>query len=766
MGILDWLRKVVATSGKETGSAEAPEGVRGTSTVVDATPRGDILRRRGNSFLAEGKLDEASISYREAIAANPQDADAYLNLGFVLSEQQRYQEAEEALQQSLEVNPAQADAFYTLGIVAKKQGNIGVAIENFVRVLDLKRDFQIVYGDLCQMLLECGQIERAKEIVLNGIAAFPQLADLHAQLGSLHAYENNLAGAINCFQRALELSPDNAQCHSRLGYVFRKSNRFEDAVASYDNLVALNPDSAEAFNDRGIALGELGRHEDALASFQQALVLEPRHANALANLGEMLGCLRRHGDAAAAFARLIDIEPEYPGAIGALLYSKRYSCDWSQYEPDLARLNSAVMQGKKAIEPFTLLAATESAAALLRCAQTHAAEVCPPSDKPLWRGRRYAHDKIRVAYLSADFHDHATAYLMAELFERHDHERFEVVALSFGPDSQGAMRQRLLGSFDRFIDVRTRSDREAASLLAEMEIDIAVDLKGFTMDGRPGILAQRPAPVQVNYLGFPGSMGVDYVDYILADRYVIPVGHEGFYSEKVVWLPDSYQANDAQRKIAKTTPTRTECGLPASGFVFCCFNNNYKITPDVFDVWMRLLAKLAGSVLWLLEDNAAVSRNLRSEAVRRGITPERLVFAPRLDLDKHLARHRLADLFLDTLPYNAHTTASDALWAGLPVLTCMGTTFPGRVAASLLNAVGLPELITESLADYEALALKLATRPALLSDIRARLSRNRSEYPLFNAKRFCSHIESAYTLMWERHQRGDPPASFAVPSVS
>lgn len=765
MGVFNWLRNGIFTAENEASPAGAPESARGTSTASDPTSQGDILRRRGNAFLAEGKLDQASSSYREAIAVNPLDADACLNLGFALGEQQHYQEAEHALQRSLEINPALADAFYLLGVIAKKQGRAAIAIENFVRALDLKRDFERVYGDLCQMLLESGQIERAKEIVLKGIAACPEVADFHAHLGQLYAYENDLPRAIQHFQSALRLSPDHAQVHGSLGSVFRRSNRLEDAVASYDKLVSLNPASAEAFNDRGIVLGALGRHEEALASFEQVLALEPRHANALGNLGEMLGCLRRHDDAARTLARLIDIEPEYPYAVGNLFASRMYSCDWSRHESDLERLNSAVMQGKKAAEPFTLLAATESMAALLQCARTNVADACPPSDKPLWSGQRHAHDKIRVAYLSADFHDHATAYLMAELFERHDHQRFEIVALSFGPDSKGAMRQRLLRSFDRFVDVRAKSDREAAGLLRDMEIDIAIDLKGFTTDGRPGILAQRPAPVQVNYLGFPGSMGAEYIDYILADRYVVPEEHQRFYSEKVVWLPDSYQANDTRRQIAKTTPTRAECGLPASGFVFCCFNNNYKITPAVFDVWMRLLTEVSGSVLWLLQDNAAVPRNLRSEALRRGVAAQRLVFAPRLDLDRHLARHQVADLFLDTLPCNAHTTASDALWAGLPVLTCMGTTFPGRVAASLLNAVGLPELVTENLADYEALALKLARCPELLSDIRARLSRNRSEYPLFDTKRFCSHIESAYTLMWERHQRGDPPASFAVPSM-
>ena len=489
MAVFNWLRNAVFTATKDASPVESPERAHGTSAAPDQTPRGDILRRRGNAFLAEGKLDEASNSYREAITANPQDAAAFLNLGFVLGEQQRYQEAEQALLRSLDINPALADAFYFLGLIAKKQGKTGIAIENFIRVLDLKPDFQPVYGDLCRMLLESGQIGHAKEIGLKAIAAYPQVVDFHAQLGSLYAYENDLARAIDCFEAAVKLQPDHAQAHRWLAEVLRKSNRFEDALASYDKLVALNPASAEAFNDRGIALGRLDRHEDALAAFQQALALEPRHANALGNLGEMLACLRRHDEAARAMAQLIDIEPEYPYALGALFYSKRYSCDWSQYGPDLERLNDAVMQGKKAIEPFTFLAATQSAAALLKCSQTHVAEACPASDKPLWNGQRYAHDRIRVAYLSADFHDHATAYLMAELFERHDHERLEIVALSFGPDSAGAMRQRLLRSFDRFVDVRTKSDQEAAVLLRDMEIDIAVDLKGFTMDGRPGILA-------------------------------------------------------------------------------------------------------------------------------------------------------------------------------------------------------------------------------------------------------------------------------------
>jgi predicted O-linked N-acetylglucosamine transferase (SPINDLY family) len=398
----------------------------------------------------------------------------------------------------------------------------------------------------------------------------------------------------------------------------------------------------------------------------------------------------------------------------------------------------------------------------MACAVAYTRERHPAVQPPLWNGERYRHDRIRLAYLSADFHEHATAYLMAELFELHDRARFEVSAISFGPNKRSRMRTRLRRSFERFIDVRAQSDHEVASLVREMEIDIAVDLKGFTTDSRTGILAYRAAPIQVNYLGFPGTMGADYIDYILADRVVIPEEHQPCYTEKVVYLPDSYQVNDSRRSIAERTPSRAEAGLPERGFVFCCFNNNYKITPAVFDVWMRLLRQVPDSVLWLLEANAVAASNLRREAQARGVEPERLVFAKRAKLAEHLARHRLADLFLDTLPYNAHTTASDALWTGVPVLTRLGSSFAGRVAASLLRAVGLPELIARSVEEYEALALELATDPALLRQFKDRLAANHLTAPLFDTARFTRHIEAAYTRMWEIGQRGEVPRSLDI----
>jgi predicted O-linked N-acetylglucosamine transferase (SPINDLY family) len=381
---------------------------------------------------------------------------------------------------------------------------------------------------------------------------------------------------------------------------------------------------------------------------------------------------------------------------------------------------------------------------------------------PIRRAPTRKREKIRIAYVSGEFREQATSYLTAELFERHDRARFDIVGVSTGWNDHSPMRRRLEEAFDTFLDGSAKTDVELAQLMARSEIDIAVDLNGYFGNERTGLFALRPCPIQVNYLGFPGTMGVDYIDYILADRTVIPEDQHAFYVEKVVYLPDSYQVNDSKKEIGAHTPLRSDVGLPESGFAFCCFNNNHKITPEMFAVWTRILRQVEGSVLWLFQGNAAATANLRMEAERHGIGQERIVFAPHASLPDHLARHRLADLFLDTLPHNAHTTCSDALWAGLPVLTCLGSSFAGRVAASLLNAVGLPELVTHTLEEYEARALELARDPAMLAQIRDKLAQNRRSYPLFDAGRFCRHVEAAFSTMWERHRRGEPPASFSV----
>jgi predicted O-linked N-acetylglucosamine transferase (SPINDLY family) len=458
-------------------------------------------------------------------------------------------------------------------------------------------------------------------------------------------------------------------------------------------------------------------------------------------------------EAILAYQRAVELKPDYLEAWGQLLHQRQHACEWNSFDADQQRLLEIARRSDGAVAPFIFLASPATAADQLHAARKWAAGFKSKNQK----GSEIPHfdalatRPICLGYLSADFHQHATNYLMTELFERHDRSRFKVIGFSYGPDDKSAMRARVSRAFDRFVDIRSHSHAEAASSIRENRVDILIDLKGYTTHSRTEILACRPAPIQINYLGYPGTMGAEFIDYIIADRFVVPDDQQTFYSECLAYLPHCYQPNDTKRSISEHIPSRMACGLPEQGFVLCCFNNSYKITPTMFGVWMRLLTAVPGSVLWLLDANALARTNLRREAALRGVGPERLVFAPRMPLDEHLARHHHAELVLDTLPCNAHTTASDALWAGVPILTCAGSTFAGRVAGSLLRAVGLPELITTSLDEYETLATKLACEPMRLLSLRQKLNRHRQKAPLFNIAQFTNDIEAAYWSMWENY---------------
>jgi protein O-GlcNAc transferase len=562
-------------------------------------------------------------------------------------------------------------------------------------------------------------------------------------------------------RRSVELDGRNAPGWLNLAFCQRKEGRFAAALESCDRALAIRADYAEAWLGRGLALSALGRFEEALASYDQALETDAGSAEAWANRAVTLQDLKRPDEALASYDRSVALGP-MPYAFGDRQRVRMELCRWEEFDATCARLTEAIEAGDRICSPFALLGLPSSPGLQRRCAEIYVLDRHPAA-APSPPVSRHPRRRLRIGYFSADFHNHATSYLMAGLFEHHDRSRFEVTAFSFGPPSSDAMRRRLQAAFEHFVDVRDRSDQEIASLSRELEIDIAVDLKGLTGYARPGIFAARAAPLQVNYLGYPGTMAAPYIDYLVADRTLIPEEHRVHYSEKVVWLPHSYQANDSLRKISGRVPQRREAGLP-EGFVFCCFNNSAKITPGVFDIWMRLLRKLPGSALWLIERDTTAAANLRREAAARGVSPERLVFAAQLDLPGHLARHRLADLFLDTLHYNAHTTASDALWAGLPVVTCIGAAFAGRVGASLLNAIGLPELIARSPLEYEEIALSLATDPRRLRAIREKLAQNRATHPLFDTASFTRHIETAYAAMHERYQAGLPPDHIQVPA--
>ena len=708
-----------------------------------------------------GHLADAEILYQQVLDRDAHHFDALYYLGMIKTQTGRHDEASHLVDAAVKSNPQSARAYMGLGNVHAAAGRPRQALESYGRALEIAPQFpEVLYscGNVLQALQRNTEAAASYERALALAPDWPEaLTNYGNALHELKRYDE----ALRSYDRAIALMPGVAMLHNNRGNLLRDMRRWGEAFASLDRALAIEPRYVDAIINRGNIAQDLERFEEALAAFDAALSVEPDHLAALNNRANVLRDLRRHDDAAKTVARLLELAPDWDYAPGLLFQSLRHGCDWDNYGQNVMRIVQDVRAEKKADIPFAFLAVSDSVSDQFQCARTYAANRYPAA-VPLWTGERYRHDRIRVAYLSADFHNHATAYLMAGLFEWHDRQQFEVTAISFGPDAKDEMRARLQASFESFIDVRDKSDREVALMLRDMEIDIAVDLKGFTADSRAGIFAHRPAPVQVNYLGYPGTMGADYMDYILADRWVIPREHHPYYTEKIVYLPDSYQVNDCTRRIAGHTLTREAAGLPETGFVFCCFNNNYKITPEVFDIWMRLLVQVPHSVLWLLNSNSLSKLNLRREAGQRGVAPERLVFAPQARVDEHLARHRLADLFLDTVPYNAHTTASDALWAGLPVLTLAGEAFAARVAASLLDAVGLPELITYSAEQYEELALQLAEDAHRLAEIRSRLVRNRATSPLFDTERFRLHIESAFINMWQRYQHGEPPAGFAV----
>ena len=615
------------------------------------------------------------------------------------------------------------------------------------RILELHRTDLAARTMIGEIRLSQGRAAEALAVFDPLVAEAPGDAGIRAQRGLALQDLGRRQEALADFDQALAIKPGNVISLLYRGNLFLESGAFDNALAAYEQLIRSAPGYDEGWFRRGSALWLLERFEDALASYANALTLNPGRFGAAFNSGTVLLKLDRYDEAFAAFEQARNIAPAHPYVLGGNASAVLGGADLVRWDDCRAQVISAVQNSSAVIAPLTFMPFCDEGALRRACSETFVADRVPMPAAPLWNGERYGHDRIRVAYLSSDFHQHATAALIAGLIERHDRSRFEITGISFSRDDGSAMRARLIKAFDHFEDVRTLDDAQAAQLLRAREIDIAVDLKGHTEGARPGILAHRPCPVQVNYLGYPGTIGAPWLDYILADTIVLPLSDQPFYSEKIIHLPHCYQVNDSSRVMAENTPSRAEAGLTASGFVFCCFNAAWKITPRIFAIWMRLLASVPGSVLWLLDDNDTARGHLRKAATAHGIDPARLVFAPRTEPAAHLARHRLADLFVDTLPYNAHTTASDALWAGLPLVTVLGNQFDGRVAASLLTALGLPELVAPSLETYEALALALARDPARLAQVKAQLAHNRLSSPLFDTDGFRTAIETAYQGM-------------------
>ena len=563
------------------------------------------------------------------------------------------------------------------------------------------------------------------------------------------------AEALRDFENALAIQPGMAQAHLGKGIALQRLHRLEESLPCFDRASQIWPDLADAYFFSALSRERLGQLEQAVAQYDKSLALEPEGFAAMVNRATVLLKLKRFADAAAAFAGVEHLAPGNGQSLNGMAFAAAHACDWTRWDQTRDALAAALRAGKTEIQPAGLVPYSDDPALMRIAAANLTADL--PRSAPLWRSKPFSGKKIKLAYCSADFHTHATSQLMVEVWEKHDRERFDIIAFDYGPDDGSALRARVKNSFDHFHEVEGGSAAAIAGLIADKGVDIAVDLKGLTDKAMTAIFAHRPAPVQVNYLGYPGTMGADFMDYILADAVVAPLAQQVFYAEKILHLPDCYQPNDRARLVSPAGMIRAEAELPEQGFVFCCFNNNWKITPPTFDIWMRLLNAVPGSVLWLLQDNDEAVANLRAHAAARGVAENRLIFAPRVEPGLHLARQRLADLFLDTLPYNAHTTASDALWLGLPVLTCLGGGFPGRVAASLNTAIGVPELIAENLDAYEKLALALAQEPARLAALRQKLDANRLTTPLFDSGRFTRNLEAAYEKMREAFLKKPSP---------
>jgi protein O-GlcNAc transferase len=757
-GIRRKLAGLLGISASREAEPVAPPAAAGQSSDdVDA-----LLSAAGASA-AQGDVDQAIATYTRVIAHKPDQALAYYKRGNLLKDREQMEAALADYERAIACDPAHDCALGNRGFVLTALGRLEAALASYDRALAvIPTDVVYLFGR-ANVLRQLDRFEEALAGYGRTIENDPKHVPSYCNRGALLTDLLRYTEARADFDRAIGLGADIPEIWYGRGRVLHRLQFCEEALADYRRASDLNPKFVDAFFAQGEALRALNRLEESLSSYDRVIALQPGHAFASRCRGEVLWTLGRPVDSIAAYRRAVDCDPNVPGGAGMLQFTRMYICDWEEWDADVEPLVARLRSGALVSTPFAALAFTDDPAAQYEAARGWLNDELPArSDLPPIR-RTPAADKIRVAYVSSDFSEtHPVGILTTQLFENHDRQRFEITAYSVGKVKTDPAR-RLEKAFDRFLDVRAKTDRELAVLMREQGIDIAVDLSGHTAGGRLGLFAQRAAPIQATYLGYAGTTGADFFDYLIADQNVIPEENQRYFSEKIVYLPHCYLPNDSTRVIGPA-PSREQMGLPAEGFVFCSFNNSYKFTPDVFSIWMRILQRVERSVLWMPFNNANAAANLRKEAQRRGIDAERVIFAGHLPLlSQHLGRLQLADLMLDTLPYNAHSTAIDALLAGVPVLTRIGNSFAGRVAASLLRTIGLPELVTGSPQEYEEMAVALATSPARLAALKQRLSSNRLTRPPFDPESSVRQLEAAYEKMYERYHAQLPPDHIHVP---
>jgi len=715
----------------------------------------------GMAYTNAKKFEEAMTVFRSLQPYKKDDVRIPYNMGLIHSLQSKHQLALEAYELALSIKPDDAETLINMGSTYIDTKNYALAQDFLEKAIKIRPDIPEAWANIGIALFNLNLYQDAIQAYDQSIVLFPENHEAWGNKGIALRELKRYDEAIDHFDKALSLKPDCSQTWNNKGIALHELKRYGEAIDHFDNALSLKPDYAEVLLNKGAAFKDLKRYKEAIALTDKALIINPKIAKAWSNKGATLYELKQYDKAIANYEKAVSLKPDIDWAHGDLVHTKMKVCDWSNLENSLDIITKNVVENKKIAQPFSLLALIDDPLLHKKSAEIYSQAKYPLNHALGEIAKSYRREKIRIGYFSADFRNHPVSFLMAELFELHDKSQFEIIAFSSGPDDESLMRKRVVKAFDQFIDVCGMSDLEIAKLARKLGIDIAVDLGGFTAESRLGIFAYRAAPIQLSYIGYLATTGTAYIDYILADNTIILDGSEHYFSEKIIRLP-SYQVNDSQKKISDKKFTRKELELPENSFVFTSFNNSFKILPSTFTSWMNILKSCKGSSLFLYAENEWVKQNLVKEAEARGVDGRRLVFGKHLPVDQYLSRYKACDLFLDTVPYNAGTTASDALWAGLPVLTLAGKSFVSRVAASVLNAIDLPELITTTRADYEALAIELAHSPEKLSAIKRKLIQNRETTHLFNTLKFKENIESAYLKIYDRYQSDLPPDHVSI----
>lgn len=709
----------------------------------------------------QSKHQLALEAYGLALSIKPDDAETLINMGSTYIDIKNYVLAHDFLEKAIKIRPDVPEAWANIGIALFNLNLYQEAIHAYDKAIELSQEYHEAWNNKGITLGELKRYEEAIDHFDKALSLKPDYVEAWDNKGIAFCKLGRHHEAIDHFEKAIIIKPDYIEAWNNKGIALYELRQHNEAVDHFEKALSLKPDYAQALLNKGAVFKNVKRYKDAITLADQALIIDPKMALAWSNKGATLYELKQYDEAIIHYEKAISLRPDIDWAYGDLVHTKMKVCNWSNLEDSLEIISKNIIENKKIVQPFSLLGLIDDP--LLH---KKSAEIYSQSKYPLNRAlgeiaKGYRREKIRIGYFSADLREHAVSFLMAELFELHDKNKFEIIAFSTGSNDESLMRQRLVGAFDQFIDAGSMSDLEIAKLTRKLGIDIAVDLGGFTAESRLGIFAYRAAPIQLSYIGYLGTTGTAYIDYILGDNTIILDGSEQYFSEKIIRLP-SYQVNDSQKKISDKKFTRSELDLPENGFIFTSFNNSYKILPSTFASWMNILKSCKDSILFLYAENEWVKQNLIKEAEARGIASQRLVFGKHLPVDQYLSRYKACDLFLDTAPYNAGTTASDALWAGLPVLTLAGKSFVSRVAASVLNAIDLPELITTTPANYEALAIELAHSPEKLSAIKHKLIQNRETTSLFNTLKFKENIEAAYIKIYDRYQTNLPPDHISI----